>query len=101
MARKSSVKGARSKRRKKTTAAGGEETPITISGGSIKIEFDQDFEEDQAGSTKKVKKLKHPKATAEFTRLIVSLGKLEADQSNIITQFPLNQGCFIYIRSKK
>ncbi|HEX8145097.1 MAG TPA: hypothetical protein VF553_21205 [Pyrinomonadaceae bacterium] len=80
-----------------------EETPVIISGGSIKVGFNPDFEEDTNPSVK-VKKVKHPTEAARFTRVIVSLGKLKDDGSNILNQFPpngvdLNKSCFIYVFS--
>ncbi len=98
MARKSSEKGVGLKRPKKGFV--GEETPITISGGSIKVAFNQEFEEDKYGSDKTVRKVKHPNSKAELTQIIVTLGPLNNQGSNIVTQFPLNKLSHIYIKGK-
>ena len=104
-ARKSRGSGGRKSKGKGGTRKGikkfgppDEETPITVSGGSIKVDFDRDFKENKPSSTKTIRNVKHPSPTVRFTRLIISLGELEEDGSNILAQYALNQDCFVYIR---
>ncbi len=99
MARKSSGKGTGSNRRPKKTAGGNEETPITISGGSIHVKFDQDFDEEVTGSAKKIKLSKHPNNNARVTRVVILL------DGEIIHSFPpagadLDKECVIKIKGK-
>lgn len=99
MARKTSGKKTSPKGGPKKNLGGNEETPITISGGSIHVKFDQDFDEEVTGSTKKIKKAKHPNDTARVTRVVILL------DGAIIHAFPpagadLDKECEIRIKGK-
>jgi hypothetical protein len=79
--------------------SGSEETPVTMSGGSIIVAFNPPFEDDSAPG-KKVKKAKY--SGMRFTRVVVrrSVG------GPILSEYPppgleLGKGCIIEIKAQQ
>jgi hypothetical protein len=105
-----SKKSAKRPRRKKTLAGSGdEETPITMTGGSIIVTFKPDFDDDAAapatvGSApvaKKIKKVKSPNSNLRFTRVVIRNGA----GGPILNEFPppgteLSKGTVIEIKGR-
>jgi hypothetical protein len=96
----------RRKRRKSLAAGGDEETPITMTGGSIIVDFKPDFDDDGVGPTataaaKKIKKVKSPNSDMRFTRVVIRNGK----NGPILNEFPppgteLSRGTVIEIKGR-
>lgn len=99
-------------RGKSKAAAGGvgdEETPITMTGGSIIVTFKPDFDDDAVGPTavgaaaaaKKIKKVKSPNSDLRFTRVVIRNGV----GGPILNEFPppgteLSKGTIIEIKGR-
>ena len=98
---------------KPTKEAGGgpgdEETPITMTGGSIIVTFKPDFDDDAVGPTaagaaavaKKIKKVKSPTSDMRFTRVVIRNGI----GGPILNEFPppgteLSKGTIIEIKGR-
>jgi hypothetical protein len=86
--------------RVKGTRAGDEETPVTMTGGSIIVEFDPEFNNESPTVGKKVKKAEH--LGLRITRVVIRKGK----GGPILNEFPplgveLSKGCFIEIKGMK
>lgn len=94
------------KRRKKPSLTADEETPITMTGGSIIVTFKPDFDDDVVGPTatgpaKKIKKVKSPNSDMRFTRVVIRNGK----DGPILSEFPppgaeLSKGTIIEIKGR-
>ena len=94
------------KRRKKPSLTADEETPITMTGGSIIVAFNPDFDDDVVGPTatgpaKKIKKVKSPNSDMRFTRVVIRHGM----NGPILSEFPapgseLSKGAIIEIKGR-
>jgi hypothetical protein len=76
--------------------SGSEETPVTMSGGSIIVEFNPPFDDD-SNPGKKVKKAKQ--SGMRFTRVVIRRG------GQILNEYPqpgleLGKGCIIEIKGQ-
>lgn len=89
---------------KQAASGSDEETPITMTGGSIIVTFTPDFDDDAVGPAavaKKIKKVKSPNSNMRFTRVVIRNGKGGA----ILNEFPpqgteLSKGTIIEIKGR-
>ena len=108
MVSKKRAKG-RIKKREAAGGVGDEETPITMTGGSIIVTFKPDFDDGDAGPTavgaaavaKKIKKVKSPNSDMRFTRVVIRNGA----GGPILNEFPppgaeLSKGTIIEIKGR-
>jgi hypothetical protein len=101
MVSKKSTKG---RAGQQSTAGSDEETPITMTGGSIVVTFKPDFDDDALGPAaiaKKIKKVRSPNSDMRFTRVVIRNGKGGA----ILNEFPppgteLSKGTIIEIKGR-
>ena len=105
-----SKKKAKGRVQTKEAAGGDEETPITMTGGSIVVTFNPDFHDDDAGPTaagaaapaaKNIKKVKSPNSDMRFTRVVIRNGA----GGPILNEFPppgaeLSKGTIIEIKGR-
>ncbi|HEY6190220.1 MAG TPA: hypothetical protein VIW80_21390 [Pyrinomonadaceae bacterium] len=78
--------------------SGSEETPVTMSGGSINVAFEPPFD-DESTPGKKVKKAKH--TGMRFTRVVIRRGV----GGPILNEYPppgleLGKGCIIEVKGQ-
>jgi hypothetical protein len=90
--------GKKPKKADKNELSGTEETPVTMSGGSIIVAFDPPFD-DEAAPGKKVKKVRYP--GKRFTRVVIRKGV----GGPVLSEFPpagleLSKGCVIEIKAQ-